>query len=145
MKKLLCCLLAFSSLFCMSACQQSNTSKQTLSYGEKYISSGLVGQEEEKQTYYIFNKDGTAEYHCYNTDSTWVIAYTIYLKYQIVEEESMVFCFYDGISFSAEDTEKEVNSGFTAKFMYTENFLMSTGGSLYIAESYLEEIPNFGK
>ncbi|MBR2441597.1 MAG: hypothetical protein IKB20_00790 [Clostridia bacterium] len=145
MKKLLCCLLAFSSLFCMSACQQSNTSKQTLSYGEKYIPSRLVGQEEEKQTYYIFNKDGTAEYHYYYTGSTQVFAYTIYLKYQIVEEESMVFCFYDGVRYSAEDTEKSVESDFTAEFMYTENFLMSTGGGIYLAESYLEEIPNFGK
>lgn len=153
MKKIICGALALMSVFCMGACGGDKTSDCGLLYQAKYIHESDVRGEASQQRYYIFYKDGTARYHYYSTyedytfDRTVVYSYTLKLKYKIVEEENMVFCFYDGIEYDAADTTGGSidRSAYSASLMYTEDFLMTTAGDIYMTASLIEELPNFGK
>lgn len=153
MRKFVCGILALTSVLCMGACggdKENNRADKDgglkLSYGVKYIDEYVASGEGSGEAYFIFNKDGTAEYHAYSTYGANVYSYTTKWKYKIVEEENMVFCFYDGIEYDTVDTAKNVEKDRVRSYMYTEDFLMSTGGRMYLAEDFLkEELPNFDK
>ena len=151
MKKIICGVLALMSVFCMGACAWDKESDCKLSYGVKYINEGKAAGYQSGETYIVFNEDGTAKYHYYyvSTSGESVYSYTIKYKYEIIEEESMVFCFYDGIEYDEAHNAALLSHAESAKvqtYMYTENFLMSIGGSVYLSEDFLEEeLPNFGK
>ncbi len=148
MKRIFCGALALMSIFCMGACGD-NSSANGLSYNAKYIFKEDVSEAEEEQSYYIFYKDGTAKYHYYWTwkdytfNRTNVYSYTLKLKYKIVEEENMVFCFYDGIEYDEANNVETDRSDYTASLMYTEDFLRTSAGDMYMTEAFLKEIPNF--
>ena len=146
MKKIICGVLALMSVFCMGACNVDKGSDTKLSYGVKYIDEVVAAEEgSNRENYFIFNKDGTAEYRVYGSGIN-VYSYTIKLKYKIVEEENMVFCFYNGIEYDEDDTAKIEATTKVYSFMYTEDFLMSTDGRVYIAEDFLKkELPNLNK
>ena len=57
----------------------------------------------------------------------------------------MVFCFYDGIEYDEVDNAKLDKREYTARLMYTEDFLITPAGDEYLTEAFLEEVPNFGK
>ncbi len=162
MKKIVCFLLAFSWAFVGGACDMLGNNSQTestsenseieISYGEKYI-CGFDAQEAfAKQKYYIIQEDGTAEYHYYNSTYDilgWrdyaISAYTIYLKYQFGEENT-IYCYYDGdgITYDDADTEKENNQSFFVTLTYDKDFLTEENGTVYVTQSYLDDHPNFG-
>ncbi len=148
MKKVACLLLALASVGCMAACK--NEAKMKLSYGEKYINHEDITEPEEEQTYYIFYRNGTGEYHYYSYSAYTMrtSSYTISFRYKIVEEENMVFCFYDSVEYDEVDTAKLFKDSTTIyKLMYTQDFIMdATNANMYLTEDFVEdEIPNFGK
>lgn len=153
MKKIICGVLALMSVFCMGACAWDKESDCKLSCGVKYIHEGKAAGYRRGESYIVFNKDGTAKYRYYyvSTSGESVSSYTINYKYEIVEEESTVFCFYDGIEYDKEHNAALLSDAESAAdkvqtYMYTENFLMSIEGSVYLSEDFLEEeLPNFGK
>lgn len=153
MKRFVCGILALASVFCMGACGGDkgndlveSSSDLKLSYGVKYIDEAVASGEVSGESYFLFNKDGTAEYRKNEVYGANIHSYTIKWKYKIVEEENMVFCFYDGIEYDKADTSKYEEGDKVRSYMYTEDFLMSTGGRVYLAEDFLEEeLPNFDK
>ncbi|MBR2024129.1 MAG: hypothetical protein IJ996_06420 [Clostridia bacterium] len=157
MKKLLCCLLAFCTVGALAGCNNGNGSTGSgsslkLSYNTKYINKTRVN-DQTRQDYYIFYKDGTADYYYrnpsqYNIDTRKdeICAYTTHYRYVLVEEENMVFCFYNGISYDQDDEYKmNLSTTDTSRLMYTEDFIMTTGGTMYVTQAFIETVPNFGK
>ncbi len=148
MKKLACLLLALASVGCMAACK--NEAKMKLNYGEKYIHSDDIAEPENEQIYYVFYRNGTGEYHYYNYSeyAGRTSSYTISFRYKIVEEENMIFAFYDGIEYDEVDTAKSFNDSTTIyKLMYSQDFLMSaTTANIYMTQDFIDsELPNFGE
>ena len=150
MKRVCCLLLALSSVLAFSGCIGQNFSSDNdeglkLTYNKKYVHNGYLDKIESRQKYYIFYEDGTAKYHYYYNGGDLVEAYTIYFKYEIVEEENMVFCFYNGMDYDEADTEHDgVVETTIHKLMYTENFVMDLNGIIYMTEDFARDIPNFG-
>ena len=135
-------------VFSFSGCA-SNRLK--LDYGTKYIKADQVSEKEDEQTYYLFNKNGYGNYHYYNRYySSYegvhkVTAYTITFKYEFIESESTVFCFFDSAKNEGDDVVV-VNSNWTATLLVTDFVLMGTSNAFYINEEYAEkELPNFDK
>ncbi|MBQ9117636.1 MAG: hypothetical protein IJY11_00335 [Clostridia bacterium] len=153
MKKLACLLLALASVGCMAGCSadSENTSATELSYGVKYIATDDVAKEEDEQSYFIFLENGVAKWHVYSvlgSSIKYVYSYTITCKYKNVEEENMVFLFFDSIEYDvAHNEDKNISSASTCTLMYTEDFMMNAkSGEVYLAEDFAsEELPNFGK
>lgn len=150
MKKLLCCLLSMAIMLSIAMFPACSVIGDTIHvrYGEKYLLEGVVGEAEE---YYIFYKDGTAKYRHYYHDysKTYDIhtyrVYTLSLTYEIVDEDTVV-CFYAGIEYDKLDNRKGVGEDWTQTILCSKNVIMTaTKGDVYIAEPYLEEIPNFNK
>ncbi len=106
-------------------------------YGEKYIEDWSVGRGELRY-YYIFYKDGTGKFR--------KSSYTISFKYEIVDDDTIA-CFYDGVKYNSVDADEDsVSHGWKEIISCSKNVIMTaTDGDIYIAESYLEEIPNFNK
>ncbi|MBQ7923917.1 MAG: hypothetical protein IJ329_01270 [Clostridia bacterium] len=148
MKKLVCLVLAFASVACLASCK--NESETELSYGEKYILREDINKVEAEQSYFKFYSNGQAEYHYYNVIHGYgvqVYSYTINFRYKVVEEENMVFCFYNGVEYDEADTTKSADTESIHRLMYTEDFLMNvTNANMYLTEDFVEEeLPNFGK
>ena len=145
MKKLVCLLLTLFSLFILCSCGTSN-SNLDLVYGKRYIRYYDVKSPTEQQTYIIFYKDGTAEYHEYGYSYNAISHYTKKLVCEPFAEENTIFCFYDGIEFHPDHVG---NRNFTNDDVYTfvcsKNVIMLTSGTEYILEDYLVKIPNFDK
>ena len=55
----------------------------------------------------------------------------------------MAHCFFDSVEYGADDTEKTVSSDWTNSLGADIDFLMSTSGTYYFNEDYLDKIPNF--
>lgn len=142
MKKGFCCLLAALSTVGLCACGGNGgaaEAKIELTYGEKYIYKNTIKENEEAQVYFIFNKDGTAEYYYYGI-------YTMDLIYTEVPEENMIYCFYNGFSYQKEGWSASDSASKTAySMMCSENVVRLSNGEVYILESYLDEIPKFGE
>ena len=148
MKKVACLLLALASVGCMVGCK--NETKIKLAYGEKYIYSEAIAEPENEQIYYVFYRNGTGEYHYYHYSeyAGQTSSYTISFRYKIVEEENMIFAFYDGIEYDEVDTAKSFNDSTTIyKLMYSQDFLMyATNANIYMTQDFIDsELPNFGE
>ena len=157
MKKLLSVLFAvtalFGCLFAFAACSSSSS----LRYEVRYIDESSVGEDEDKQEYYIFHKDGTGEYvYHYDYVSTWSEYdehkhYSVSFKYTFVDKEKeTIYCAYDG----CEKLDGHVGAGdpvgssWSRLITVSKNVIMSTSGSgmsFHLNENYLEEIPNFNE
>ena len=150
MKKFFAVLMVILTVFVFSfsGCE-SNRLK--LNYGKKYIKADQLSEKEEEQTYYLFNKDGYGNYRYHNSyyssyeGAHKVTAYTITFKYEFIESESTVFCFFDSVKSEGNDSVV-VNSNWTATLLVTDFVLMGTSNVLYNNEEYAEkELPNFDK
>jgi len=156
MKKTVVTLLAAIMLlslcaFALSGCGNNDKSKerrdtgtQQLTYDKRYIISSEARGPQDEQTYYVFKDNGTGEYtYYYDHSQVYIRHYTVKFTYLIIDDT--VVCFYDSIEFAPNHTyETIISSTWTATFGFSENIIMSTGGTLYICEDYLPEIPNFG-
>ena len=148
MKKLLCCLLAFCTVGALAGCDDGDSKTECeLSYNTKYIRlSEISGVEENKMDYYIFYKDGTADYYYGSTSDNKLSAYTMHFRYALVEEQEMVFCFYNGHTYAEDDEYKaSINVKENEQLMYTKDFIMTTGGTMYVTQAFIDTVPNFGK
>lgn len=144
MKKLVCLLLTLLSLFILCSCGTSN-SNLDLVYGKRYIRHYDLNAPAEQQTYIIFYKDGTAEYHEYGY-SNGISHYTKKLVCEPFAEENTIFCFYNGIEFHPDhESSRKPSTDDVYTFVCSKNVIMITSGTEYILEDYLVKIPNFDK
>ena len=148
----LCALIAcLGMLFAFTACDNGLPSTtESLTFGKKYIYDAHVSREAEKQRYYIFNSNGTGQFHYYYADEDQIEHYTIDFKYTFADnEKSAVICFYDSVTYASDHTEEKSEGTFWDTFLgISKNVLTYTGTygfSYYICEDYLPEIPNYGK
>ena len=155
MKKILSLLLILclaSSLCACGATVQDASSANKLVYGEKYIRTEYISEPEERQTYFIFEKDRLL-YHFYNSYSSSydrrAIHYTVTYKYEIMDEGTLAY-FFHSVTFH----ENHDNSLMSEKqlqkqrgiLLFSENVLYDNSNTLFVRESYAEkELPNFGK
>jgi len=145
MKKIVCLLLTLLSLFILCSCGTSN-SNLDLVYGKRYILHYQVNVPAEQQTYIIFYKDGTAEYHEYSYFPNATSHYTKKLVCEPFAEENTIFCFYNGIEFHPDHVaSRNVPTDDVYTFVCSKNVIMNMGGIEYILEDYLVKIPNFDK
>ncbi len=113
----------------------------------KYIYEEHVRQEDaQKQTYYLFEEDGSGSYHYYydSAGPMNISSYTIGFRYEFINENSVV-CFYDSLIYDKADAGSKNDSAWLVVLTVSENFVMDfEGGGGYIATTYLDNIPNFG-
>ncbi len=141
-------------LACLSLCLclfAGCSKKPNLDFGVKYYSEYDIseGKDKEEWKYYRFNKNGTGEYYYYNAYGEKIEDYTIIFKYTVVDKDSeAVACFYDGIKYGDKHNVEWDYTNHPQKWSslltVSDDVLMTKGGSLFIGENYLEEIPNFG-
>ena len=155
-----CALLAFT------ACADITNDSYALQTEKKYIYEGCVNQDTSQSLrYYVFHKDGTAEYYRKSTEkhTTWDAAtndyvsvvynydYTIYYKYFFVDKDkSTIFYTYDHYENNSTDGKgnklelSQSNAG-NGMLMVSKNVVIATGSSYsyYINEDYIKQIPNF--
>ncbi|MBE7089502.1 MAG: hypothetical protein E7362_01725 [Clostridiales bacterium] len=144
MKKIICIIMAIAFAVCFCACSNNGNGQIELVYNEKYIRTDDIDEPVSEQDYIIFYSDGTADYHhfyrYYSTES-----YTIHLICEQVVEENMMFCFFDGVDYDSIDTgDYKVYNTITYEFMCSKNVVMKTNGNVYVLESFIQNIPNFG-
>lgn len=134
----------FASLAMFSACGNSPTRENanSLTYEKKYIYERDIASKSEYQDYYLFHSDNTGEY--YNSSpsisSPSISSYTIKFKYVTIENES-VACFYD----SETGEGRSERYYWRSVLLYSPEIVYTSGGDIYVCETYLKEIPNFGK
>ena len=146
MKKIIYSLLAIFSILCtfaFSACQSGGDSEIEILYGEKYIHY-LDINNGKNQRYFLFNKDGTAQFYCANYGSK-IKHYTLHLICEPVVEENTIFCFFDSIEYADDHETGKILSYEIYTILCSKNIIMTSDGIQYIAESYLAKIPNFNK
>lgn len=129
------CTFSFSACDNGSAASPQTSGSFPLNINDKYIDSDSVRSGSER-SYIIFYEDGTGHY--YNMESP----YTIVFKYE-TGSESTVACFYDSVI--RDGGISRVDIRWLEIFDCYGNFIVQHGGSAaYIAESYLDKIPNYG-
>lgn len=146
MKKVIYSLLAIFLILCtfaFSACQSVGDSEIELRYGEKYIH--YLDINEKNQRYFLFNKDGTAQFYCANYYGSKLKHYTLHLIYEPVFEENTIFCFFDSIEYADDHEMDKIPSYQNYTILCSKNIIMTSDGAEYIAESYLAKIPNYNK
>ena len=150
MKKLLCCLLSIAMIMSMamfSACSLIGDTIH-LRYGEKYIISWLVGEEGERENHLIFYRNGTGIFRRFEeatiSGDDYCYSYTTSFKYEIVDDDSIV-CFYDSVEYDDVNTNGAVKSDWMEIFACSKNVIKCASGGIYVAESYLGELPDFNK
>lgn len=142
------CIFAAAMLFCAFAgCSKTTSGGEmgTLELNKKYIHESYVQDKDGNYSYYIFTSADEGEHHYYYAgigSNSRIYSYTIYFRYKIVGE--MAHCFFDSVEYGADDTEKSVSSDWTNSLGADIDFLMSTSGTYYFNEDYLDKIPNFG-
>lgn len=130
----------------------ADSATQQLRFGSKYIDDGYVGSNED-QYYLIFNKNGTGSYRVYDKYSylstVEIDDYVINFKYTYVDAaKTKVACYYDSVTYNAQDNQRDANAHWSRVFEVSENVLVTQGQygyNTYINENYLTQIPNFGK
>ena len=134
-------------LFCVFAgCSRTASGGEmgTLELNKKYIHESYVQDKDGNYSYYIFTSADEGEHHYYYagiSSNSKIYSYTIYFRYKIVGE--MAHCFFDSVEYGVDDTEKSVSSDWTNSLGADIDFLMSTSGTYYFNEDYLDKIPNF--
>ena len=142
---------------CLVGCGENNggTAGDTpsLRYNSKYYTE-TSGPEEERG-YYTFSANGTGKYYnYYHYESSYsgdiTENYTVSFKYTYTNaDKTRIACFYDGVTYTDKDNQKDVSSSWTHVLEVSENVLLSQGQyGYYIAainEEYLKQLPNFGK
>lgn len=145
MKKFFICLFVLILSLSLFSCNDKKEDSVNIQYGVKYIHKSTIGEPEDKQDYYIFNSNGTAIYHYYYNYSNDVYSYTVNYICEFVAEEDTVFCFYDSIVYDDVHNKEKYGTKFSSTVMISKNVIMESSGDLFIAENYLDKIPNFGK
>ena len=154
MKKVLSLLLAVLFALTLCACNLrpsdgNGASEQKLVYGEKYMSSGSINNENDHEQYVVFEDDGYADYYYKSVyiDNSNKYHYKITCRYEIVDD-GIVCLFYDSAKIYSDDNTTDIEDldRFTKTFIFSENVLLrQDAGEYYFRESYAEnEIPNFG-
>lgn len=110
---------------------------------KKYISGEDISDPESEQKYFIFTSAEKGIYHNYLGSGDRCNAYTVHFRYKIAGD--IVYMFYDAVEYDAEDIMKSVDSTWTMCLAADTDFLMHDGGSVFVCEDFLGEIPNFGK
>lgn len=142
------CIFAAAMLFCnFVGCSQTSSGGEmgTLELNKKYIHESYVQDKDGNYSYYIFTSADEGEHHYYYAgidSNSRIYSYTIHFRYKIVGE--MAHCFFDSVEYGVDDTEKTVSSDWTNSLGADIDFLMSTSGTYYFNEDYLDKIPNFG-
>ena len=142
------CIIAAVMLFCAFAgCSKTASGGEmgTLELNKKYIHESYVQDKDGNYSYYIFTSADEGEHHYYYAgidSNSRIYSYTIHFRYKIVGE--MAHCFFDSVEYGVDDTEKTVSSDWTRSLGADTDFLMSTSGTYYFNEDYLDKIPNFG-
>lgn len=150
MKKLLCCLLSMAIMLSMTMFSACSVIGDTihLRYEEKYIISWLVGEGGEEENHFIFYRNGTGIFHRFYegtiSGDDYCYSYTTSFKYEIVDDDSIV-CFYDSVEYDDVHTKGAVRSDWMKIFACSKNVIKSVSGDIYVAESYLGELPDFNK
>jgi len=154
-KKPFALLLALFTLFSIfaafSACDNnpaaSGNGTNSLTYDKKYFYYGVQSYDGyiNSDRYYIFYSNNTGIYHYedHNIDRS---SYTIKFKYITMTNESIV-CFCDSVEYDETHTYlRDVSSTWTRIFSYSPEFIYDSAyKNHYICETYLKELPNFGK
>ncbi len=145
---LLACL--FCCLFLFGGC----TAKANIDFGVRYYSEEQVssGNDRAETTYIAFRKNGTGTYRHYYEDYNGKIQdYTITFKYTLADDEGEgVCCFYNSVVYGENHDHNKYGEdtlslqGWSLTLSVSQDILMTKGGSLYVSEGYLREIPNFG-
>ena len=141
------CIFAAVMLFCVFAgCSRTASGGEmgTLELNKKYIHESYVQDKDGNYSYYIFTSADEGEHHYYYAgidSNSRIYSYTIHFRYKIVGE--MAHCFFDSVEYGVDDTEKTVSSDWTNSLGADIDFLMSTSGTYYFNEDYLDKIPNF--
>ena len=145
---LLTVVVACFALFGLSACDSNVEQLQT---NKKYIYSSDVGEDADKQAYYIFNSDGTGKYRYYfyfDIDSIFNEDYTVKFRYTYVDnDKSAVVCLFDSVTYGSDNGTYRVSTTWTKLLSVSKNVLCiaGTGGyGFYINQDYLKTVPNFG-
>ena len=150
------CVTAFAT--CLVGCGENNGANgsgnggtavgPTLRYNSKYYTetSGPI----EERGYYTFSANGTGKYYTYYSySSDYVENYTVSFKYTYTNaDKTRIACFYDGVTYTDKDNQKDVSSSWTHVLEVSEDVLLSQGQyGYYVAavnEEYLKQLPNFG-
>ncbi|MCM1367574.1 MAG: hypothetical protein NC184_02020 [Roseburia sp.] len=125
----------------------------TLRFDSKYYTD-MDGTAEERG-YFTFSENGMGKYYYYYSyyDSYDKISeisnYTISFKYIFTNaEKTQVACFYDGVTYTAKDNQKDARTDWDRIFDVSEELLISEGMyGRYIAainEDFQKQIPNYG-
>lgn len=152
MKRIIICFtLVLAAVLGLCACNGAVPESESgggyqieLTYGEKYINVADVGNVANKQDYFIFYEDGTADYHKY-LKTTTTYSYTLHYICETVPEENMIFCFYNGVDYDYAHKGGDVSTTARHTLICSENIVMEIDGTTYARESYLATLPNYGK
>ena len=123
-----------------------------LKFNSKYYTD-MEGTAEERG-YYTFSENGTGKCYYYYffqyKDTLEIENYTISFKYTYTNaDKTQIACFYDGVSYTAKDNQKDARADWSRIFDVSEDVLISMSQyGRYVAavnEEYLKQIPNYGK
>ena len=131
---------------CSSETQAAGAGTSTtvsITLNKKYISGEDISDPESDQKYFIFTSAEKGKYHNYLGSGDRCNAYTVHFRYKIAGD--MDYMFYDAVEYDAADTTKSVDSTWTMCLAADTDFLIHDGGSVFVCEDFLGEIPNFGK
>ena len=146
MKRIIALLLVTLCLLSLAACGTSSGTEVT--YGEKYIYKSDVSLPEGEQSYLIFYRNGTFDFHYYYRSSVYegeVTHCTLTMKYEVLSD-GRVACFYDSVELHDDDNQSKAEDFSDDSYIMTlsKNVIVRGEDSFYIRESYLEDgIPNF--
>ena len=156
MKKMLVFLVALTALlsvFVLGGCEERDTGgevegayvAQTLTLNKKYYYSSEMNRAEAQRSYVIFIDGENGQYRPYykSTEFTTTSIYTISFKYLRIEDT--VVCFFDSVTYDPTHNQAQINTTWTATYGFSKDIIMTTSGNIYICESYLPNISNFGK
>lgn len=134
-----CVCALFACVACTgNASHKGSSTNAPLTYGKRYLFSEDIGKD--AQHYLIFEADGTGTY-------TVVDEYRIRFTY-LYTDSGLLHCFYHSLSgdvnsYSAPELAKWTKTYFPSPEVLYED--TANGGEQYICETYLPNIPNFGK
>lgn len=130
-------MLCFTLLFVFTAC---NNKDGNLQYGVKYTLNRL---DEDNPNYYVFDKNGTGEYHYKGSTDIYII----HFKYTFIDnDKSKVACYYDSTENTSTSSFSTNQRGWRKIFLVSKNVIFESMTSeyytQYINENYWDEIPN---
>lgn len=150
-------LLLFSATLFVGCNNKTEEKGQELSYSKKYIYKFKINSDEIEQEYYIFNQNGTGQYHYYGTDYKYVFNGTLYTYeyflasyiinfiYELISDT--VVCFYDSIIYDEVNEYQSYRGDWNPILAFSKNILIAVdaNSTMYICEDYVPNIPNYFK